>query len=90
MLFLKITEVKITPFELDNLKAFASITIEDSFVVDGLKVLERKEGLFVAMPSKRVEKGKYIRTSYAIKKDVDEQIKKAVLDAYNASQANIE
>ena len=83
---MKITEVRITPFELDNLKAFASITLEDSFVVDGLKVLERKEGLFVAMPSKKVNQGKYIRTAFPIKKELEEQIYEAVLNAYNANQ----
>ncbi len=34
-----------------NLKAIASITLDDSFAVHGVKVLKSQKGLFVAMPS---------------------------------------
>ncbi len=53
----KITEVKI--FRKENrdkkLKAFATVTFDDCFVVRDLKVIEGSKGLFVAMPSRRVK-----------------------------------
>lgn len=54
---MQITEVKI--FKKENkdkkLRAFATITFDDCFVVRDLKVIEGNKGLFVAMPSRRVK-----------------------------------
>ncbi len=54
---MEITEVKI--FRKENkdkkLRAFATITFDDCFVVRDLKVIEGNKGLFVAMPSRRVK-----------------------------------
>lgn len=51
-----ITEVRIFPKEgLDKkLKAYATITFDNSFVVRNVKVIEGSKGLFVAMPSRRM------------------------------------
>ena len=38
----------------DRLKAFCSITIDDCFVVRDLKIIEGTNGLFVAMPSRKM------------------------------------
>jgi len=54
---MEITEVRIFPKEgLNNkLRAYATITIENAFVVRNIKVIEGKNGLFVAMPSRRMK-----------------------------------
>ena len=54
---MEITEVRIFPKEgLNNkLRAYATITIDDSFVVRNIKVIEGKSGLFVAMPSRKMK-----------------------------------
>jgi len=53
----KITEVRI--FRKENadkkLKAFATLTFDDCFVVRDVKVIEGNKGLFVAMPSRRMK-----------------------------------
>ncbi|MGC6444237.1 MAG: septation protein SpoVG family protein [Rubripirellula sp.] len=51
-----ITEIRIKLMEdpEDRLKAFCSITIDDSFVVRDLKIIEGINGLFVAMPSRKM------------------------------------
>lgn len=54
---MKITEVRV--FRKENadkkLKAFATITFDDCFVVRDVKVIEGNKGLFVAMPSRRMK-----------------------------------
>jgi len=54
---MEITEVKI--FLRDNpttkLRAYATITFDNAFVVRNIKVIEGNKGLFVAMPSRRIE-----------------------------------
>src|SRR3990167_6411171 len=54
---MKITEVRIFQKE-DNdkkLRAFATITFDDCFVVRDIKIIEGSRGCFVAMPSRRVK-----------------------------------
>jgi stage V sporulation protein G len=52
----EITEVRIKLMEEqgERLKAFCSITFDDSFVVRDLKVIEGASGPFVAMPSRKL------------------------------------
>ncbi|OGW79104.1 MAG: hypothetical protein A3G33_03860 [Omnitrophica bacterium RIFCSPLOWO2_12_FULL_44_17] len=54
---MKITEVRIfQKASADKkLRAFATITIDDCFVVRDIKIIEGSKGLFVAMPSRRVK-----------------------------------
>ena len=51
-----ITEVRIKLMEEpgERLKAFCSITFDDSFVVRDLKIIEGSNGPFVAMPSRKL------------------------------------
>ncbi len=54
---MEITEVRIFPKGGQNskLKAYATITIDNAFVVRNIKVIEGKSGLFVAMPSRKMK-----------------------------------
>ena len=54
---MKITEVRIFQKEDDDkkLRAFATITFDDCFVVRDIKIIEGSKGCFVAMPSRRVK-----------------------------------
>ena len=52
---MEITEVRIFPTESKDgkLKAFATMTFDDWFVVRNVKVIQGNNGLFVAMPSRK-------------------------------------
>ena len=53
---MEVTEVRISLREAGNrkLKAFATITFDDEFVVRDIKIIEGRRGLFVAMPSTKI------------------------------------
>ncbi len=53
---MEITEVRISLREGGNkkLKAYATITFDDCFVIRNIKVIEGRSGLFVAMPSRKM------------------------------------
>ncbi|MZP28647.1 hypothetical protein GTO91_02795 [Heliobacterium undosum] len=54
----KITEVRFNRVNLHgSVKALASVTIDDSFAVHEIKVIEGKNGLFIAMPSQVLPDG---------------------------------
>jgi stage V sporulation protein G len=47
-------KVKLMGDRSDRLKAFCSITIDDEFVIRDLKIIEGTNGMFVAMPSRKI------------------------------------
>ncbi len=53
---MNITEVrvKLLDNQPDKLRGFASITIEDCLVIRDLKIIEGTNGLFIAMPSRKL------------------------------------
>ena len=55
-----ITEVRAKRVNGDNrLVGIAAITIDECFVVHELRVIEGKNGLFVAMPSRKMPNGEF-------------------------------
>jgi len=80
-----ITEVQVFPVskEEERLKAFATITFDDCFIVRDLKVINGNEGLFVAMPSKKRKDGSYRDVAHPLNNGTRENIESAVLKAYD-------
>ena len=82
---MEIISVKITSvFETGAVKAKANAVL-GRFGVRGIKVCEGKSGLFVAMPSYKSAKGKYI--FFPMDKEAKEELAGAVLRAYAEKQA---
>ena len=82
---MKITDVRIKLVEKDDtkLKAIASITIDECFVVHDIKVVDGKEGLFVSMPAKKAPDGKHKDIAHPIKPETRQEISNIILEAYN-------
>lgn len=55
---MEITEIKVFPRVRGNrkLKAYVTVTFDNAFVVRNIKVIEGNKGLFVAMPSRKVQR----------------------------------
>ena len=80
---INITNVKITKAESSTkVKGIASITIDDSFVIHEIKILESEKGLFVAMPSRILPSGEFKDIAHPINAEAREIIQKAVLNEY--------
>lgn len=83
----KVTNVAIRKVEQGNTVAYADITLNEDFVVKGLRVVKSESGNFVAMPQgKKYQKdGKdvYPDTAFPITKELREEINKAVLDEFD-------
>ena len=69
-----------------NVKANASVSLDGMFVVKGLKVMDGRKGLFVAMPQETFStKGgqkEYNNLFFALTNSAKMQLQEAVLDAY--------
>jgi stage V sporulation protein G len=92
----EITDVRLRKIETEGkLRAYVSITFDDSFVVHDLRVIDGTKGMFVAMPSKRLPNGDHKDIAHPINTEIREKIQNAVLDVYNreleeAPQAKVE
>ena len=64
------------------LKAFADITINDSLLIKGLRVVEGKHGPFVSMPQMQGADKKWYDVVRCLRDEVKEQISDTVLYAY--------
>jgi stage V sporulation protein G len=85
---LQITEVRVSLRDDAKLKAFASITIEDCFVIRGLKVIEgNNTRMFVAMPSRKRPDGKHQDLAHPIKKEMRQMIEDVVIGEYHKERS---
>lgn len=81
---LEITEVRVTLQDEGALRAFATITFNDCFVVRGLKVIEGAKGCFVAMPSRQRRDGSHQDIAHPINRGFRAYLEEVVLGAYEA------
>ena len=89
---MNITDIRIRLVTKDEskLKAVASFTIDNAFVVHDIKVIDGANGLFIAMPSKQSPSGEYRDTAHPLNTETREQISSAILAAYEKEKATQE
>ena len=89
---LKISDVRIrfVKKDLSKLKAVASVTFDDCFVVHDIKVRSGSDGLFIAMPSRRTSDGEFKDIAHPLNTETREELKDAILAAYNDELAKAE
>ena len=79
--------VRIVQKEDIKLKAVASITIDDCFVIHDIKVIEGNDGYFVAMPSRKTNDGEYKDIAHPINTETREELIKVILNAFEEEKA---
>ncbi|MGN0678115.1 MAG: septation protein SpoVG family protein [Oscillospiraceae bacterium] len=67
--------------EGSSAKAVATVTLNDEFVLKGIKVYEGKNGLFVSMPSRK-SGNDYQDVVFPITKEAREQLNNTVMESY--------
>ncbi len=84
-----ITEVRISLRDDAKLKAFASITLDDCFVIRGLKIIQGQTGTFVAMPSRKRKDGEYQDIAHPINNSTRKWMEDIVLAKYKEETAKL-
>jgi stage V sporulation protein G len=82
---LEITEVRVTLRDdnrHDRLKAFATMTLNNAFVIRGLKIIQGINGVFVAMPSRRRPDGQFQDIAHPINNETRRLMEEIVLAEY--------
>ena len=85
---MKISDVRIrmVKSESSKIKASASITIDECFVVHDIKVIEGNEGYFIAMPSRKTPDGEFKDIVHPLNTETREMIKEIVLKAFDEAK----
>ena len=81
---MKITDVRIrfVQKQESKLKAVASITIDNCFVVHDIKIIESTDNLFIAMPSHKTTEGEFKDIAHPLDTPTREMLKETILAAY--------
>ena len=82
-----ITEVRISLRDDAKLKAFVSITLDDCFVIRGLKIIKGANGTFVAMPSRKRKDGEYQDIAHPINNVTRKWMEDIILSKYEQELA---
>jgi stage V sporulation protein G len=85
---MEVTEVRVFPVNEEKLKAYVTITFDNCFVVRDVKVISGSNGLFVAMPSKKMKDGTYRDIAHPVNNEMRDKIEKQVIAAYEQELKN--
>ncbi|MBP1970352.1 stage V sporulation protein G [Virgibacillus natechei] len=80
---MEVTDVRLRRVNTEGrMRAIASITLDEEFVVHDIRVIDGNNGLFVAMPSKRTPDGEFRDIAHPINSGTRAKIQDAVLEEY--------
>ena len=80
---MEITDVRVRKVNKEGkMKAVISVTFDNEFVVHDIKVIEREQGLFIAMPSRKSVDGEFRDIAHPINGVTREKIQNAILEKY--------
>jgi len=83
---MEITDVRVRKVNKDGkMKAVASVTFDNEFVVHDIKVIEGENGLFIAMPSRRTVDGEFRDIAHPISPSTREKIQSSILRIYESA-----
>lgn len=64
------------------MKAIVSVTFDDEFVVHDIKIIEGQNGLFVAMPSRKMADGEFRDIAHPINAETRQKVQEAIFEEY--------
>ncbi|HLR41084.1 MAG TPA: septation regulator SpoVG [Virgibacillus sp.] len=80
---MEVTDVRLRRVNTEGrMRAIASITFDQEFVIHDIRVIDGNNGLFVAMPSKRTPDGEFRDIAHPINSKTRAKIQDAVLEEY--------
>ena len=86
---MKISDIRVRLLskEDNKMKATASFTIENCFVIHEVRIIEGSKGMFIAMPSRKIASGDYKDICHPIDTATRSSIEAQILEAYDKACA---
>jgi stage V sporulation protein G len=88
---MQITDVRIRMIpDESKMKAVVSITFDDEFVVHDIKIIDGQNGLFIAMPSRKIGEGDFRDIAHPLTSEARARVKEAIFKEYERVVAEYE
>lgn len=88
---MKVTDVRIRKVTTEGkMKAIVSVTFDDEFVVHDIKIIEGQNGLFIAMPSRKMGEGDFRDIAHPINSETRTKIQEAIFSEYEKMEQESE
>ncbi|MDO4711368.1 MAG: septation regulator SpoVG [Peptostreptococcaceae bacterium] len=85
-----ITDVRVRKLSDDGkMRGIVSVTFDNAFVVHDIKIIEGQNGLFIAMPSRKVSEGEFRDIAHPINADMRWELQSRILQAYEEARENV-
>lgn len=86
---MNVTDVRVRKITNEGkMKAIVSVTFDDEFVVHDIKIIEGQNGLFIAMPSRKMADGEFRDIAHPINSDTRNKIQELVFAEYEKELEN--
>jgi len=76
------SQIRVFAYTKDSLRGLASVKVADAIYLTGLRIIEGKNGLFLAMPTRKDKSGDYQDIFFPASKVLKDELQGLVLDAY--------
>lgn len=87
---MKITDVRVRRIsEEGKMKAIISVTFNEQFVVHDIKIIDGQNGLFIAMPSRKMGDGEFRDIAHPINSETREKLQEAIFAEYEKNLATV-
>lgn len=84
---MNVTDVRIRKLRDEGkMKAVVSVTFDDAFVVHDIKIIEGQNGLFVAMPSRKVGEADYRDIAHPINSNTRSMLQDIIFEEYQKAR----
>lgn len=82
---MEITKVRVHKVDRDasKLRGYATVTIDDCFVISNIRIIEGENRLFCAMPSRKVSEDKFEDIVHPINQETRSMFEEKILAEYN-------
>lgn len=80
---MEITEVKVFPIQEEKLKAFVSIVFDQCFMINDIKIIQGRDGLFISMPSRKKKNGEFKDVAHPLNNEARRMIEEKILAEYD-------
>jgi len=82
---MEITDIRVRKVTGEGkLKAYVTVTFDNCFVVHNVKIIEGKNGVFIAMPSRKTRTGDYKDVAHPIYPEFRLKLQEQILTKYNS------
>lgn len=85
---MKITSVNVRKVTNENsrMRGVATVIINDCFAIHGIRILEKNDELFIAMPNRKSNDGVYYDVAHPITTECRKMFEDAIIEKYKETE----